>query len=163
LFSGFLESSDNVTNDTKKSDLMDELLRLPSERRASKLSRYIQKYLTKALRHDSSFKMKLSDKFFDLGVDSLAAVDMKIDIEQQLAVPLSPTLLFDYPTLGQLVNYLESLVDDKAEQADVELTQVGTAEELERETTQMTSALSDIDALLNSSVLDDATKVLYVD
>jgi acyl transferase domain-containing protein/acyl carrier protein len=163
LFSGFLEGSDGAANEDKKSHLMDELLRLPSERRASKLSRYIQVYLTKALRHDSSFRMKLSDKFFDLGVDSLAAVDMKIDIEQQLAVPLSPTLLFDYPTLGQLVNYLESLVEDKLGEPDVKSTQDSVAEELDKKVVPMTNALSDIEALLNSSILDEAKKVLHVD
>src|SRR5712691_3034150 len=42
----------------------------------------------------------------DLGVDSLRAVDAKIGLEKSLDCALPTTLLYDYPTVESLVNYL---------------------------------------------------------
>jgi len=44
--------------------------------------------------------------FFDLGMDSLMAVELKKRLEQSLERPLSPTIVFDYPTIARLSRYL---------------------------------------------------------
>jgi acyl carrier protein len=42
------------------------------------------------------------------GVDSAAAIGLTDELEQQLGVPLEPTLLYDYPTIRSLSDYLTS-------------------------------------------------------
>jgi acyl carrier protein len=44
--------------------------------------------------------------FFDLGMDSLTAMDFKTRLEKTLELPLPSTLAFDYSTLETLVDYL---------------------------------------------------------
>jgi len=43
---------------------------------------------------------------FDLGIDSLMAVELKNRFEKDLARPLRPTLVFDYPTVEGITGYL---------------------------------------------------------
>jgi acyl carrier protein len=45
-------------------------------------------------------------KFFDLGMDSLMAVELKGRLESSLALALPASLPFDYPTPGSLARYL---------------------------------------------------------
>ena len=45
--------------------------------------------------------------FSDLGVDSVGAVTLAGDLEAGLNCDLEDTLLWDYPTIKDLVNYLE--------------------------------------------------------
>jgi acyl carrier protein len=46
------------------------------------------------------------DSFFDLGLDSLQAVAMRNRIERDLGIDLSPSLIFDYPSLADLLAHL---------------------------------------------------------
>jgi acyl transferase domain-containing protein/acyl carrier protein len=45
-------------------------------------------------------------RLFDLGVDSLLAVELKNRLQSMLSLTLSTTLLFDYPTIDALSTYL---------------------------------------------------------
>lgn len=49
--------------------------------------------------------------FFQLGGDSLSGMRAVIALEQQLALELSPTLLFAYPTVRGLAEQLDQLLD----------------------------------------------------
>jgi acyl carrier protein len=46
------------------------------------------------------------ERLFDLGVDSLIAVELKNRLQAVLGLSLSTTLLFDYPTIEALTDYL---------------------------------------------------------
>jgi acyl transferase domain-containing protein len=46
------------------------------------------------------------DRFFDLGFDSMRAVDAGEALEERLGLPLELTVFFDYPTLEALVDHL---------------------------------------------------------
>jgi len=43
---------------------------------------------------------------FDIGVDSLTGMQLKSELQKDLGVPLGSTLLFDYPTLEKLAEFL---------------------------------------------------------
>ncbi len=45
-------------------------------------------------------------RLFDLGLESLMAVELRGRFEQSIGCPLRPTLLFDYPTIEALVEHL---------------------------------------------------------
>ena len=49
---------------------------------------------------------------FDLGLDSLTAVELKNRLETNFLCSLSTTLLFDYPTLEALSGHLKTKMSD---------------------------------------------------
>jgi acyl carrier protein len=42
----------------------------------------------------------------DIGMDSLLAVEFRTRLTSELAVPLHTTLVFDYPTIGAISDYI---------------------------------------------------------
>lgn len=56
--------------------------------------------------------------FFQLGGDSLSGQRAVIALEQQLALDLSPTLLFAYPTVRNLAEQLDKLLDQALAEAE---------------------------------------------
>jgi acyl carrier protein len=52
-------------------------------------------------------------RLFDLGLESLMAVEMRGRFEESLGCSLRPTLLFDYPTIEALVDHLAGKVSEK--------------------------------------------------
>jgi hypothetical protein len=50
----------------------------------------------------------LDQALFDMGMDSLMAVELKGRLERSLGVPLPSTLTFNYPTIEALASYLLS-------------------------------------------------------
>jgi acyl carrier protein len=55
---------------------------------------------------DLAREIELERGLFDLGMDSLMAVELKGRLERTLAVPLPSTLTFNYPTIEALVDFL---------------------------------------------------------
>jgi myxalamid-type polyketide synthase MxaB len=51
------------------------------------------------------------ERLFDLGVDSLIAIELKNRLQNALNQTLSSTLLFDYPTIEALAHYLLEMLD----------------------------------------------------
>jgi acyl-CoA synthetase (AMP-forming)/AMP-acid ligase II/acyl carrier protein len=56
--------------------------------------------------------------FFQLGGDSLSGQRAVIALEQQLALELSPTLLFTYPTVRTMAEQLDKLLDQALAEAE---------------------------------------------
>ena len=48
----------------------------------------------------------MRDNFMDLGMNSLKAVEFKLLLEEELDLALGSSLLFDYPNLESLVDFL---------------------------------------------------------
>jgi acyl carrier protein len=57
---------------------------------------------------EADHEIDLKQGLFDVGLDSLMAMEFKEKVESRLALPrpLPFTLVFDYPTLASLVDYL---------------------------------------------------------
>ncbi len=54
------------------------------------------------------------------GLDSVQAVSLSVDIEDEFGLTLPPTLTWDYPTIEKLANHLaETLSNDQTEPASV--------------------------------------------
>lgn len=87
-----------------------ELEQAPPEERLSLLTRQIQTLIAKVLGLESPELVQPRERLFDLGLDSLMAVELKSRLESGLGCALRSTLIFDYPTPEALANYLSAEV-----------------------------------------------------
>jgi malonyl CoA-acyl carrier protein transacylase len=78
---------------------------IPSQRQEM-LVTCVQKELIRVIGLDSSELISQHQRFFELGMDSLMAVEFKSSLEKILQRSLPSTLAFDYPTTEVLANYL---------------------------------------------------------
>jgi len=74
--------------------------------RNSLLLQHIQSQVSQILGLEPSQLPDPHQGFSDMGMDSLMAVELKHRLEQSLALKLSSTLVFNYPTIKSLVQYL---------------------------------------------------------
>ncbi|MEM8809152.1 MAG: SDR family oxidoreductase [Cyanobacteria bacterium P01_G01_bin.38] len=91
---------------TQTPTLLLELQQAPAHKRLSLLSRQLQSLIAKVLGLPSPESVQPRHRLFDLGIDSLMAVELKSRLEAGLDCQLRSTLIFDYPTLEALVGYL---------------------------------------------------------
>jgi acyl transferase domain-containing protein/acyl carrier protein len=90
----------------KSETLLDQLKRLDTGRRVMLVQSTLIKMLSDALKLKGSYEIDTRERLFDLGVDSLIAVELKNKLQAELGLPISSTLLFDYPTVESLTNYV---------------------------------------------------------
>jgi len=82
------------------------LAEAPAGERPERLLAYLRSQLAATLGMASPEALEPRQRLFDLGMDSLMAVEMKNRLEKGLGVSLRSTLLFDYPTLEALAKHL---------------------------------------------------------
>ncbi|MEM6252538.1 MAG: SDR family NAD(P)-dependent oxidoreductase [Cyanobacteria bacterium P01_D01_bin.156] len=87
----------------------------PPEKQRQLLEVYVCQQVCQTL----GFKQEELDQqagFFDLGMDSLTALELKNSLQSSLDVSLPSTLVFDHPNVAALLDYLvEQLVDGESE------------------------------------------------
>jgi malonyl CoA-acyl carrier protein transacylase len=67
---------------------------------------HVQSQVAKVLGFEDSQPIDTQKGFFDLGMDSLTAVELKNRLQNSLGSSLPSTLLFKYPTMEALVDYI---------------------------------------------------------
>jgi natural product biosynthesis luciferase-like monooxygenase protein len=88
------------------SALVDTLLGLsPAERRPHLLG-YLSDLVTGALKLRIDGPIDAQRRLFEIGLDSILALELKGTLERALGVPLSATLLFVHPTLDALCDHI---------------------------------------------------------
>ncbi len=103
-----------------RGQLLRELRLMPAERRNAVLMTRLKDLVAETLRLDSS-SFDVKDRLFDLGVDSLIAMSLKNQMQEELNVRLGSTLLFDYPSIERLSRYLiESFIPEDSFSSDAE-------------------------------------------
>ncbi|HTQ06405.1 MAG TPA: SDR family NAD(P)-dependent oxidoreductase [Polyangiaceae bacterium] len=90
----------------RPADVRAELAALPEGRRRPRLSAFVRERALKALGLSASFELDPTTPLGELGLDSLLAVELRNNLATALSRPMPPTLLFDYPTLETLTDYL---------------------------------------------------------
>ncbi|WP_108869634.1 SDR family NAD(P)-dependent oxidoreductase [Aquimarina aquimarini] len=89
-------------------NIIETLLQNTPSKRQNILSDYIRKLLTEFLELDPSHVITKDQSFIELGTDSAQAIEFKLKLEQELDCSLKTTVLFDYPRLDTLVDFLLS-------------------------------------------------------
>lgn len=90
-----------------QTSLVDEFRTLPAEERRARLTAFLREQLAQVLGFANADKIHVRQRLFDLGLDSLMAVELKNRLEAALELAIAPTLMFDYPTVEALVDHLD--------------------------------------------------------
>jgi myxalamid-type polyketide synthase MxaB len=107
LESSFLEAvRDKTVTSQQTSEFLEQLATTAAEERKALLMSHIRTQIAKVLGLGSPERVGLRQRLFDLGMDSLMAVELKSRLEASLNCSLRSTLMFDYPTVEALVDYL---------------------------------------------------------
>jgi acyl transferase domain-containing protein/acyl carrier protein len=89
-----------------QSKILQQFEEVPENERQDFLIAYLQKEIGNVLGLDLSQLPEPEQGFFDMGMDSLMAVDLKNSLEKNLGATLPSTLAFDYPTIKDLAEYI---------------------------------------------------------
>ncbi len=105
------EINDNQNSGIKQSILIDEqflseLKELPVDERRSYLIKYFQAEIASILGINDISLIDVNVGFFQLGLDSLMAVELKNRVEKKLNATIPSTAIFDYPTITDVTNFL---------------------------------------------------------
>ena len=85
---------------------LQQLAQTPKSVRYEVLQSYIREQIAKALGFDDPEDIDTQEKFADLGMDSLMAVEFKNSLQASLGDAVSLTAAFDYPTVELLTEYI---------------------------------------------------------
>ena len=89
-----------------------QLETIPVQEREGILLDKVRMEVAQTLGLSSAKEIDLGQRLFNLGLDSLMAIELRSRLQSSLQRPLPSTLLFDYPTIESLVNYLNREVLD---------------------------------------------------
>ena len=119
LFSELLEEAGRLRAAPRA--LFRDLEQAPHTRRHAILSQYIQTQVLDILQFESARPLEPSQGFFQIGMDSLTAVELQARLQSALGVSLSSTVSFDQPTIERLAAYLlDEVLADQLPRSAVE-------------------------------------------
>lgn len=104
-----LQANDTESNSTI-SDLLNQLQLTSHRDRYEILVTYLQKQVHQILKLPSFQLPEPQQGFFDMGIDSLMAIELKNLLESHLHILLPTTLILEFPTIHELAVYLEQEV-----------------------------------------------------
>jgi myxalamid-type polyketide synthase MxaE and MxaD len=131
------------------STVRDELLALEPEKRGDLLTAYLQKAVAQIMKLDPR-RVEPSKPLGLMGVDSLMALELRNRLEADLGVPLSATLVWNYPTLVEMTPYVAGKIGI-ALAAESSAAQV---DELPKATRPLNSILEELDDLSDEDALN---------
>jgi len=103
----------------EKSAILEKLEGALAGERCTVLIDYVQMQAAAVLHLKSAKRVPSDQGLFDLGLDSLMAMELKNRFETDLGRPLRPTLVFDYPTVEAIAGYLVEemgMADEKTQE-----------------------------------------------
>ncbi|BBX61829.1 polyketide synthase [Mycobacterium saskatchewanense] len=108
---------DTLAAAKSKSALLQRLEGLPEDEQRAILLDLVRSNIATVLGSASPEAIDPDRAFQELGFDSLTAVEMRNRLKSATGLPLSPTLIFDYPNSAALAGYMHSELVGASEQA----------------------------------------------
>lgn len=88
----------------------EQLARTPRAQRRAALEAFVSRELKQALLMTDQDDLPLDENYFELGLTSLRAVELRQRIEEQLRCELDTSVLFGLSTVRQVADHLASVV-----------------------------------------------------
>ena len=136
-------SSQTTVPKNQEAEFLREFKKTPPTRRQQKLRAYLRDQARLVLGLDPTEPIGLNQPLRELGLDSLMAVELRNLLGATLEAELPATLLFDYPTITTLANYLISEVLSITVEAESENSASGT----ELKGAKQASTFADVETL----------------
>ena len=112
-----LDETNSGRTQRQESPLRKALLALPTrQHRRARLESHLQEVLASVLRVNPT-QVSRHEPLQSLGLDSISAVELRNRWQEELGLILSPTLIWDHPTIAALATYLASGLDAPSEPA----------------------------------------------
>ena len=89
-----------------KGHFLDQLTAAPPAERPQLLVDHVRTQVASVLGLKSGRAVALGQGFFEIGMDSLTSVELRNRLQSSLGLSIPSTAAFDYPTVGELVDYL---------------------------------------------------------
>lgn len=110
------ESAPSLSGSSGKTQLVERLTHAPVQRRRKLVTDYLREVVAEVTRVDAA-EIREDAGFFDLGMDSLMAIELRRRLEQGVGKEIPATLAMDYPRLSDVADYLLGDVLGLSEQA----------------------------------------------
>jgi acyl transferase domain-containing protein len=105
-------------SETAEATLLATLRQIPAAERLSTLVGFIQAQLAKVMGIADSAEIDPGEPLFNMGLDSLMALELMVLLEKNLGVKLTESLVFEYPTTQALARYFfDNLFPDQTSQS----------------------------------------------
>ena len=95
---------------TGSTPLWEELMAMDPSSRLAKLRSWLQAGVAATLRLPDATAISVTRGFFEMGMDSLMAIEVKNRMQTELGVSLRATVVFNYSNITQLSDYLATLL-----------------------------------------------------
>ena len=109
FFADFM-TQETLQQGGQQAKFLQQLESVPKTEWRSHLTHHLRQQMATVLGFSSVEDVDLRQGFFDLGMDSLTAVELKNRLQTSLGCSLPTTLVFDYPTGEAVVDYLTQTV-----------------------------------------------------
>jgi acyl carrier protein/NAD(P)-dependent dehydrogenase (short-subunit alcohol dehydrogenase family) len=108
--SGLREESEQVRR--KQDEFLSSMRALTPKARRQRLERHLRGLVVQVMKLDGA-SADWRRGLFDMGMDSLMALELKTKLQNEVGISIPATLAFDYPTVDAIVGYLEGLLFSK--------------------------------------------------
>ena len=107
--------ADRSVSTAAATETRERLAGLPADARRSALSSHVQEAVVGVLGWRGA-PPELRASFFDIGMDSLTALELKNRLQASLGLTLRATAVFNHPTMASLAEYLDTLIAAPAQE-----------------------------------------------
>lgn len=135
------EKEDDGEEGMQEKGIMKALEETPPAKRKEALVQYMQRWSARIMGCDDPRQVKTDTPLMEQGVDSLMIVEMRNKFNREVKTTLPMTLLFNYPTLKKVADYILSNVLTFQDRSDIKEAQAYSTDDL----------LNEIDALVKRS------------
>jgi acyl carrier protein len=99
-------SAGHSESPTVPTTMLEELRALPFSERRKRLAAHVQTQVLTVLGLDPASSIGSQQGLRDFGIDSLMSVELRNRLQGSVGMALPSTLVFDYPTISALVDFL---------------------------------------------------------
>lgn len=137
----------------KERKIQDILLETHPEERMNFLISHVQKTIAQVL-HMPAARIDIEQTLGSLGMDSLLAVELRNRLEIDLDIPLSATLVWNYPTILEMSSYLAKRLGTQPQEKTSTSPESERAESIDTDSSKTEQALKAVEDLSDEDALN---------